>query len=104
MNSNSIWILTRKECQMTSHSLHGEPKVQSLSKFTTDNGMLSPKMNSLMLIEMIANSEMMKRKSRVLMTTTAAMEKMAMTVMMVATVAMAVMAVTAVTAVTATVK
>jgi len=89
---------------MTSHSLHGEPKVQSLSKFTTDNGMLSPKMNSLMLIEMIANSEMMKRKSRVLMTT---MEKMAMTVMMVVTaamVAMVVMAVTAVTAVTATVK
>ena len=92
MNSNSIWILTRKECQMTSHSLHGEPKVQSLSKFTTDNGMLSPKMNSLMLIEMIANSEMMKRKSRVLMTT---MEKMAMTVMMAAMVVMVEMAVTA---------
>ena len=86
---------------MTSHSLHGEPKVQSLSKFTTDNGMLSPKMNSLMLIEMIANSEMMKRKSRVLMTT---MEKMAMTVMMVVTAAMVVMVVMAVTAVTATVK
>ena len=98
MNSNSIWILTRKECQMTSHSLHGEPKVQSLSKFTTDNGMLLPKMNFLMLIEMIANSEMMKRKSRVLMTT------MAMTVMMVVMVVTAVMAVMAVTAVTATVK
>ena len=95
MNSNSIWILTRKECQMTSHSLHGEPKVQSLSKFTTDNGMLLPKMNFLMLIEMIANSEMMKRKSRVLMTT------MAMTVMMVVMVVTAVMAVMAVTAVTA---
>lgn len=98
MNSNSIWILTRKECQMTSHSLHGEPKVQSLSKFTTNNGMLSPKMNSLMLIEMIANSELMKRKSREMMITMAAMEKMAMTVMMVA------MVVTVVTAVTATVK
>jgi len=75
---------------MTSHSLHGELKVQSLSKFTTANGMLSPRMNSLMLIEMIANSEMMKRKSRALMTTMAAMAKMAMAVMVVATVAMVV--------------
>lgn len=92
---------------MTSHSLHGEPKVQSLSKFTTDNGMLSPKMNSLMLIEMIANSEMMKRKSRVLMTTMATMAMTVMMVVMVVTAVMAVMAVTAVTAVmavTATVK
>ena len=47
-------------------------------------------MNSLMLIEMIAHSELMKRKSRALMTTTAAMEKMAMAVMVVATVVMAV--------------
>ena len=75
---------------MTSHSLHGEPKVQSLSKFTTANGMLSPRMNSLMLIEMIANSEMMKRKSRALMTMMAAMAKMAIAVMVVATVTMVV--------------
>lgn len=92
---------------MTSHSLHGEPKVLSLSKFTMVNGMLSKRMNSLMLIEMIAYSELMKRKSTVLMATTAVMVKMAMTVMMEEMEEMAVMVVTEVTvvmAVTETVK
>ena len=69
--------------------------------------MLSKRMNSLMLIEMIAYSELMKRKSTVLMATTAVMVKMAMTVMMEEMEEMAVMVVTEVTvvmAVTETVK
>ena len=63
--------------------------------------MLSKRMNSLMLIEMIAYSELMKRKSTDLMATKAMMEVMEV---MVAMVAMAVMAVMTVTVVTETVK
>ena len=66
--------------------------------------MLSKRMNSLMLIEMIAYSELMKRKSTVLMATTAVMVKMAMTVMMEEMVVMVVTEVTVVMAVTETVK
>ena len=66
--------------------------------------MLSKRMNSLMLIEMIAYSELMKRKLTVMMATTAVMVKMAMTVMMEEMVVMVVTEVTVVMAVTETVK